>query len=219
VAVIGFDLDMTLVDSADAIVDGVAHTCSSFGVTVDEGYVRAGIGLPLDQVFPVVLPGVPYAEALEVYRSRYLTHGLAMNELLPGAREALVAVTSDGFDVVVVSAKKDTHVRAVLKAVGLSPYVAEVVGELFGEGKALALRAAGALVYVGDHVGDVAGARVAGAVAVAVSTGPTTAAELRDAGADVVLDDLTGFQAWWTMWVGRRRDPEADASISREEAG
>ena len=30
--VIGFDLDMTLVDSADAIVDSIAHTCRVYGV-------------------------------------------------------------------------------------------------------------------------------------------------------------------------------------------
>ena len=34
--VIGFDLDMTLVDSADAIVDSVLHTAAVFGGTADD---------------------------------------------------------------------------------------------------------------------------------------------------------------------------------------
>ena len=46
---IGFDLDMTLVDSAAAIVDAVAFTCASYGVTVDEAAIAATVGLPLDQ--------------------------------------------------------------------------------------------------------------------------------------------------------------------------
>ncbi|MFN8157270.1 MAG: HAD hydrolase-like protein [Candidatus Nanopelagicales bacterium] len=196
--VIGFDLDMTLVDSADAIVDSVAHTCRHFGGTVDEDVVRAGVGLPLDVVFPDFLPDVPYADALEVYRARYLSHGLAMQSLLPGAREALEAVTGDGYRILVVSAKKDTHVRAVLEEVGLSSYVADVVGERFAETKAEALRDHAALAYVGDHTGDVRGALGAGAVAVAVATGPTSADDLRAAGADVVLADLTEFPVWWT---------------------
>ncbi len=219
VTVIGFDLDMTLVDSADAIVDSVAHTCSVYGVVIDEAAVRAGVGLPLDQVFPDFIPGVPYAEALEVYRARYLSHGLAMQTLLPGAREALAAVTDDGCSIVVISAKKDSHVRAVLEVVGLSQFVADVVGERFAETKSSALLDAGALVYVGDHVGDVRGAFGAGAVAIAVTTGPTTREALTEAGADVVLDDLTGFVVWWRQWFDRGATDRPGIARSRAEEG
>ena len=200
-AVIGFDLDMTIVDSADAIVDSIRHTCRVYGVEIDEAEVRAGVGLPLDRVFPDYIPDVPYPEALEIYRARYLSHGLAMQVVLPGAREALEAVTGDGCAILVVSAKKDTHVRAVLDEVGLDHLVRYVVGERFAETKSDALREAGATVYVGDHVGDVVGARGAGAVAVAVATGPTSREDLERAGADVVLDDLTAFVAWWRTWA------------------
>jgi len=200
VTVIGFDLDMTLVDSADAIVDSIAHTCRVYGVEIDEQAVRAGVGLPLDRVFPDYIPDVPYAEALEIYRARYLSHGLAMQVVLPGAREALEAVVTDGCTILVVSAKKDTHVRAVLDEVGLDHLVRDVVGERFAETKSDALRDAGAVVYVGDHVGDVLGARGAGAYAVAVATGPTSRDALAAAGADVVMDDLTGFVDWWRAW-------------------
>ena len=198
--VIGFELDMTLVDSADAIVDSIAHTCRVYGVEIDDQAVRDGVGLPLDRVFPDYIPDVPYAEALEIYRARYLSHGLAMQELLPGAREALEAVVGDGCTILVVSAKKDSHVRAVLEEVGLAHLVRDVVGERFAETKSDALRDADAKVYVGDHVGDVLGARGAGAYAVAVATGPTTREALAAAGADVVMDDLTGFVDWWRGW-------------------
>jgi phosphoglycolate phosphatase len=50
-------------------------------------------------------------------------------------------------------------------------------------------------VIVGDTLLDVATARTVGARAVAVATGPVTAAELRAAGADVVLPDLTDTAA------------------------
>jgi phosphoglycolate phosphatase len=202
VTVIGFDLDMTLVDSADAIVDSIAHTCRVYGVEIDEQAVRDGVGLPLDRVFPDYIPDVPYEEALEIYRARYLSHGLAMQVLLPGAREALEAVVDDGCSILVVSAKKDTHVRAVLDEVGLAHLVRDVVGERFAETKSDALRDADAKVYVGDHVGDVLGARGAGAVAVAVATGPTSRDALAAAGADVLMDDLTGFVDWWRGWNG-----------------
>lgn len=216
---IGFDLDMTLVDSADAIVDGVLAVAEAYGAQVDEAWMRSTIGLPLDVVFPEIVPGAPYDDALEIYRRRYITHGLAMQSLLPGAREALEAVVDDGFSVVVVSAKKDTHVLAVLEVVGLAGLVAEVVGERFAEGKADALRERGAEVYVGDHVGDVRGAHGSGAVAVAVATGPTPASELAAAGADVVLDDLTGFVPWWRGWsAGAGAPAELDPPARSEES-
>ena len=48
-----------------------------------------------------------------------------------------------------------------------------------------------ACVYVADSVRDVEAARVGGARSLAVASGRASAAELRDAGADAVLPDLT----------------------------
>lgn len=98
-----------------------------------------------------------------------------------------------------ISAKAESAVRAVLNHVGLGrpgtgPDV--VVGGLFAAEKGVRLAAAGAQVYVGDHPGDIEAARVAGAVAVAVTTGPHDIAQLEACGPDVVLPDLTGFPAW-----------------------
>jgi phosphoglycolate phosphatase len=62
-------------------------------------------------------------------------------------------------------------------------------------------------VYVGDHIGDVRGARLAGVLSVAVPTGPCDADELRAAGADVVLTDLTAFPAWLRSYAADRPDP------------
>jgi phosphoglycolate phosphatase len=50
-------------------------------------------------------------------------------------------------------------------------------------------------VIIGDTLLDVAAGRAAGARVVAVATGPATAGDLRAAGADVVLPDLTDTQA------------------------
>jgi phosphoglycolate phosphatase len=50
--------------------------------------------------------------------------------------------------------------------------------------------AAEATVYIGDSIRDVAAAQIGGARSVAVASGRSSAAELRDAGADVILSDL-----------------------------
>jgi phosphoglycolate phosphatase len=48
-----------------------------------------------------------------------------------------------------------------------------------------------AAVYVADSARDVDAARIGGASSLAVASGRASAAELRDAGADAVLPDLT----------------------------
>lgn len=51
--------------------------------------------------------------------------------------------------------------------------------------------AADSVYVVGDTPADIEGARAHGAVAVGVATGRNSAAELREAGADLVFDDLS----------------------------
>jgi phosphoglycolate phosphatase len=52
-----------------------------------------------------------------------------------------------------------------------------------------------------------------------VATGPTPAAELAAAGADVVLDDLTGFVPWWRGWsAGAGAPAELDPPARSEES-
>jgi phosphoglycolate phosphatase-like HAD superfamily hydrolase len=50
-------------------------------------------------------------------------------------------------------------------------------------------------VYLGDSSRDVEAARIGGAHSIAVASGRSAAGELRDAGADLVLDDLADTDA------------------------
>ena len=54
-----------------------------------------------------------------------------------------------------------------------------------------------AAAYVGDTPPDMAAAVLAGVRAVGVATGSFTGEDLADAGAEVVLDSLEGFPAWY----------------------
>lgn len=197
--VVGFDLDMTLVDSAAGILATIAAACAELGVTVDPDAARRWIGVPLEDTLRAIAPDVDPVATADRYRALYPEVGVPPTTLLPGAAEALEAVHDLGGRVLVVSAKVEPAVRRVLAHVGLdagrrAPDL--VVGGLFAAAKGVRLAAERADVYVGDHPGDVEAAKVAGAVAVAVATGPHPAADLETAGADVVLADLTGFPAW-----------------------
>ena len=191
---VGFDLDMTLVDSADGIVTSVQYVIGQYGVHADGDDIRSTIGLPLDHVFPRWLPDEPYDVLLAAYRAHYREHGIPLTRPMPGASDAISAVRARGDRVLVVTAKYGAVAGLALEVAGLD--ADEIVGDLFAEGKAAALRGHDAWAYVGDHPGDVRAARAARVHSVVVPTGPTSLDELHAAGPDVVLPDLTHLPDW-----------------------
>lgn len=185
---VGFDLDLTLTDPRAGIRRVYEEVSRRTGVFIDVDLVVSRLGPPLEWEMSQWFPAEQVAEAAELYRSMY---ELAIPEttILPGAAAAVDAVRAAGGRVVVVTAKHDASAEATLRHVGLD--VDEIVGWRWAEAKGDALLERGAAVYVGDHPGDVRAARRADAIAVGVRTGG-----VEPEGADVVLDDLTGFPSW-----------------------
>ncbi|MER5740793.1 MULTISPECIES: HAD family hydrolase [unclassified Streptomyces] len=199
---VGFDLDLTLLDTRPGIRAAFVAFSEKYGVAVDADLVVTRLGPPLEQEMAHWVPAAQVAEMTARYRALYPEHAIEPTVPMPGARDALDAVREAGGRTVVVTAKNGPDAQRHFAHLGIEPDA--VVGRLFAEAKAEALRAHGASVYVGDHVGDVRGAKAAGALSVAVATGPCDAAELRAAGADVVLEDLTDFRAWWAAHLAAR---------------
>jgi uncharacterized protein len=209
--VVGFDLDMTLVDSRAGIAETLRQAAAVLGVEISDEDVWPTIGIPLTDAMEQWLPAEDIPVAIAEYRRRYPTVGVPMTTALPGAREALAAVRELGGRTAVVSAKIEPAVRAVLAHVGLEADL--VVGGRFAAAKSGVLREAGAQVYVGDHPGDVVAARGADAVSIAVTTGPTSAADLAAAGADEVLDSLASFPEWLREHVLQQRLDRLEADL------
>ncbi|MER7625566.1 haloacid dehalogenase-like hydrolase [Streptomyces sp. NPDC126503] len=195
---VGFDLDLTLIDSRPGIKAAWEAFSAAYGVPVDADLVVSRLGPPLEHEMAHWVPAARVKEMAARYRALYPEYAVEPSPPMPGAREAILAVRAAGGRTLVVTAKNGPHAELHLAHLGIEPDA--VVGGLWAEGKAEALRAHGAGVYVGDHVGDVRGAAAAGALSVAVATGPCPPKELREAGADVVLPDLTDFPAWWDSY-------------------
>ncbi|MEU9452136.1 HAD family hydrolase [Streptomyces sp. NPDC048277] len=195
---VGFDLDMTLIDSRPGIHATYTALAERTGTYIDADLAITRLGPPLAEELVHWFPAERIAEMSDLYRAMYPEIAIAATPAMPGAREAIAAVRDAGGKTVVVTAKYEPNAKLHLSHLGMVPDA--VVGDLWAEQKAGALREHGASVYVGDHVGDVRGARTAGALSVAVPTGPCDADELRAAGADVVLADLTELPAWLTRY-------------------
>jgi phosphoglycolate phosphatase-like HAD superfamily hydrolase len=176
---------------------------------------RNGVSLREDgESEQLVIPfSAELATELAARRDQLTTEGT----LMPGARESLAAVAGVK-DVVQSVLTGSSRPNAVLKlrAFGLDRYLDLTVGGFAGsdpypkgalirvtreraEQKYKTSFAERATVYVADSPRDIEAARVGGAVAVAVASGRASTNELRDAGADLVLPDLTSPAALITL--------------------
>ncbi|MGH3318948.1 MAG: ATP-dependent sacrificial sulfur transferase LarE [Streptosporangiaceae bacterium] len=208
---VGFDLDLTLVDSRAGIAAVADALSAESGVPIDTPAIVDSIGSPLSEELSRWFPPDRVSWAADRFRILYPELAVPRSTLLPGAAEAVAAVRRLGGRPVVVSAKYEPNVRATLEHVGLD--VDEVVGSRYGGDKGTALREYRTSVYVGDHRGDIEAARAAGAVGVGVATGRLDAAALRSAGADVALADLTEFPGWLDEHVLNARLAALDARL------
>ena len=143
------------------------------------------------------------AAAFRARRDLLTTQG----QLMPGALEAVTAVWRlPGLVQTVVTGSIRPNAIEVLRAFGLERYLDTEIGgfgsEVYPKG-AMLLNARGraaekyragftehTTVYIADSIRDVEAARIGGARPVGVASGRSSAGELRDAGADMVLDDL-----------------------------
>jgi phosphoglycolate phosphatase len=188
---VGFDLDMTLIDSRPGIHAALTALTAQTGVHVDAGLAVTRLGPPLRAELGQWFPAGDVEAAVTRYRALYPDFAIGPTVPTPGAVEALAAVRALGLRVVVVTSKLGS--LAELHLAHLAMPVDVVAGDLFAEGKAAALVEQHALCYVGDHIADMIAARAAGIPGIGVATGPCDPGELRDAGAAYVLKDLTSF--------------------------
>src|ERR1700733_3090467 len=168
---------------------------------------RNGVSLSADGESERLLApfGAEFATRLAARRDLLAAEGV----LLPGAVEALRAVAAlDGVVQSVLTGSSRPNAALKLRAFGLDRYLDLAVAGFAGsepypkgallratrlraEEKYQASFAEKATIYVADSPRDVEAAAMGGATSVAVASGRASSAELRDAGADLVLPDLT----------------------------
>jgi phosphoglycolate phosphatase len=199
-APVGFDLDMTLIDSSRAILGAFAGVAADTGVAIDPAGVTSRLGIKLESELAYWFPPGEIDAAVRAYRAHYLRLAGPLTTRLPGAAAALAAVRAAGARAVVITAKYELTARLSLDGVGLS--ADELFADAHGPEKGEILAAIGAAVYVGDTPADMAAAAAAGAHPVGVTTGSFGGPDLRAAGAADVLATLADFPALYREITG-----------------
>lgn len=200
-----FDLDGTLIDSAQSIVDGVRACWEACGFPeADPEQVRRIIGLPWEESIQTLIPGAGdrefalikgyYDEVARGERTRPPTS----EDLFPGAVDALHALEDAGYALGIVTSRNAGRLHQLLDKHGITERFVTIKTPDHGPGKPApdlmfqAMNEAGAekgaTVMIGDTTFDILMARRAGTSAVGVSWGVHEVDELHEAGAHKVID-------------------------------
>ena len=197
-----FDLDGTLTDSGEGIMNCAALALEHFGLPVpDREQMRVFVGPPLDQTF--IRFGVPADrtdEAIAVFRSRYRTVGKFENFPYPGIRETLQTLKEQGHRLFVATSKPEVLANEVLNHFDLARYFEQIAGATLDGSRShkadvitylLGLTGdVGQTLMVGDTAFDVIGAAAHGIPTIGVSWGYGTVEDMLRAGAVSVVDTM-----------------------------
>ena len=195
-----FDLDGTLTDSGEGIINCAQITLERFGLPVpSREEMRVFVGPPLADTF--VKFGIPQErtqEAIDIFRSRYVPIGKYENHPYPGIRELLEGLKAQGHHLYVATSKPEVTAIEVLDHFDLSKYFQLICGASFDESRitksqviAFLLQQNGRIdnaVMVGDTEFDVIGAAAHGIPTIGVAWGYGEVEKMVSAGAAAIAD-------------------------------
>jgi len=204
-----FDLDGTLTDSGEGIINCVLHALKNFGIEENDfEMLNSFIGPPLHQSFKHCYPSFSdeqISTALEVYRERYNTIGMFENRVYDGIPELLDALRKAGYRLILATAKPECFTFPIMchfdlerrfdKIYGCIEEIGrydkyEVIRDLMADNPDLN---AENTIMIGDRNHDVLGAAKNGLDCIGVLYGFGDRAELEKAGAKFItetVDDL-----------------------------
>jgi phosphoglycolate phosphatase len=196
-----FDLDGTLLDSAEDICGAVQHVLSGHvSEPLPFDYLKGFVGFHLDAVFTDVLPNSTREQLdqlIQIYKTTYLAREHSSTRLYPGVVEALGSL---GGCKATATTKGTPTTRAVLDQFGLLAYFDHVQGTdgfpckpapdvLQRSIAALGARPEDCL-FVGDSEADMEAGRRAGVQVCAVEYGYGNAEAMRKWEPDYWISDL-----------------------------
>ncbi len=200
-----FDFDGTLVDTMELIHQSMRHATSEvLGRALTREELMANVGQPLPVQMKAFDPE-KVIELLEAYRLYNEEHHEALIREYPDVASSLARLQEKNLGIAVVTSKRRPSVEMALNSFPSLRDVTDVFVTMEDtaehkprpEPLLKGLEMLGGMppdtaAYVGDAPFDVAAARAAGTVSVAVSWGAFTEETLREAGPDHLAPDLDG---------------------------
>ncbi|MFP6583820.1 MAG: HAD family hydrolase [Candidatus Hydrogenedentota bacterium] len=184
-----FDLDGTLIDSTEAIVDSFVATFEIVGDPVPtREFITQFISVPLEKHFAELTDRDP-VELSRIYREHYFATCTEGTVLLPGVEEALLALGEAGLRLAIATSKSCKGSEILLEYLDVAHHFEFVVGadsvvnhKPHPEALEMSREQLGIeseeMIYVGDTRFDTEASKNAGIGCVAVATGYAPRSEL-----------------------------------------
>lgn len=202
-----FDLDGTLIDSTEAIVDSFFHTFDTLGEPRPprEAIVNS-IGHVLEEQFGLLCNHDPH-ECTRIYRAYYEQICRPMTVLMPGALECLQALDEAGLELAFATSKRRVYSEMILEHLGVLDYFSVRLGpddvsrpkpdpEAVLKACELLNVTPHQLLFIGDMHFDVLAAHNAGVRCLCVTTGYARREELEALEPEQVFDGLDELTAY-----------------------
>jgi phosphoglycolate phosphatase len=205
-----FDLDGTLSDSREGILNSYRYACEKLGIDVPEkDNLMSLIGPPLQKGFEdrFGLRGEAVGEAVKVFREYYSSKGLYENVLYDGMKELVQDLARAGACLYVATSKYDVFARQVMQYFQIDSCFADIAGADY-EGRVTKidliselLRRHGILdpadvVMIGDTKYDVLAAAELEIDSVGVTYGFSTEAQMEELNPDYIARNVSELRRY-----------------------
>ncbi len=194
-----FDLDGTLTDSTEGILNCLVYAIERMGFEVPED-TNKFLGPPIRQSFAefIGMNGEQAEQAVRIFRERYSDTGLFENRVYDGISGMLERLKNGGKRLMVATSKPQVYAVRIFERFGLAQYF-EIVGGAELDGSRdykdqvieYVLAKAGitdrsTVLMIGDRRQDVLGAHKTGLKCMGILWGFGSMEELTQAGADYI---------------------------------
>ncbi len=172
-----FDLDGTLTDSSEGIINSIKYALEKNGYPVpDEAELLKFIGPPLADSFAgyLNLPKDQAQDMVDTYREYFAVKGLFENRVYDGAESMLANLNRAGVELVLATSKPEKFARQILEHFELDKYFEHVVGATLDGNlgrksdiikkalKDLEIKDHQQVIMIGDREYDISGANDSG---------------------------------------------------------
>lgn len=193
-----FDLDGTLTDSSEGILNSVRYMLEKKELAIpDEATLESFIGPPLTDTLKQLydLSEEDANDAVEVYREYYGEQGIKQLAVYAGIEEVLDELAVE-YCLAVATSKPEFYAKQIIESTGLSKYFSGIFGaDLAGERSnktdviayALAQLEETTAVMIGDRKFDILGAKANQLKSIGVLYGFGDRQEMLEAEADFIV--------------------------------
>ncbi len=199
-----FDLDGTLTDPAEGILNCIEHSIKKLGLFAKREELKCFIGPPLLDTYMKFfnIPRETAEKAVEYYRERFSVTGLFENKLYAGIPEALKRLKDSGKHLVIATSKPEIYTKRITDHFGITEYFDFIAGALLDHSRvekadviAHAVRELSAdvegSVMIGDRKFDIEGAAENGIKGYGVLWGYGSQKELALSGAEKCFETVS----------------------------